>query len=57
MKKLTERIIEPPNLVESVPIEPPVIEYQPRSESDDDDETLMPELKYDLKSFLYLITF
>lgn len=48
-----------PNPVESVPIEPPMIEYQPSSESDDDDndddddETLMPELKYGLNLLLY----
>ena len=58
MKKLfVEPLILPPNPVESALIEPPVIEYQPRSESDDDDddddETIMPELKYDSKPSRY----
>ena len=55
-KLFVEPLILPPNPVESALIEPPVIENQPHSESDDDDdhddETLMPELKYDSKPFL-----
>lgn len=46
-----------PNPAESPLIESPVIENHPRPESDDEDETIMPELKYDSKPFFYSITF